>query len=153
MDSPDVSKISIPGPSANMRNSKEDNSGSGDQILQETGVIDNPAEMEMLEGEESQDDDPETLEELDRRHEEIIEQFMDMSLNTKHDLSERLMTENPDMEADAIKIKLKEVDKKRKDGLKILKKKLSDIINDEELHADAKLQKLYDDSEITEFMQ
>ena len=43
------------------------------------------------------------------------------------------------------------MDQKRKDGLKILKKKLNEIIQDEELTADAKLQKLYDDSEITEF--
>lgn len=39
-------------------------SGSGDQILQET-IIDNPDEMEMLE--EENDEDPETLEELDKR--------------------------------------------------------------------------------------
>jgi len=37
-------------------------------------MIDNPAEMDMLDGdEEDQDDDPEILEEMDRRHEEIIE--------------------------------------------------------------------------------
>jgi len=37
-------------------------------------MIDNPAEMDMLDGDdEDQDDDPEILEEIDRRHEEIIE--------------------------------------------------------------------------------
>jgi hypothetical protein len=150
MDSPDVSKI-------NKSDLQSDilpggNSGSGDQILQET-IIDNPHEMEMLEEDEEQDEDPETLEELDRRHEEIIEQFMDLSLNTKHDLREKIMTEFPDIDPTELKSRLKEVDQKRKDGLKILKNKLADIIQDEELNADQKLQKLYDESEITEFMQ
>jgi len=36
-------------------------------------MIDNPMEMDMMEGEEDQDDDPEILEEIDKRHEEIIE--------------------------------------------------------------------------------
>ena len=47
--------------------------------------LDNPTEMIMLEGEEEQDDDPETLEEIDRRNDEIVEQFMELSLNKKHD--------------------------------------------------------------------
>jgi hypothetical protein len=46
--------------------------------------------MEALEGDEDQDEDPEVLEEIDRRQEEIIEEFMELSLNTKHDLSEKL---------------------------------------------------------------
>ena len=117
--------------------------------MQET-IIDNPAEMEMLEGEEDQDDDPEVLEEMDRRQEEIIEQFMEMSLNTKHDLSEKMADK---LEPEDLKALLKEVDIKRKGGLKILKNKLSDIIQDEDLNGDQKLQKLYDDSDITEFMQ
>ena len=35
--------------------------------------LDNPQEMIMLEGDEEQDDDPETLEEIDRRNDEIVE--------------------------------------------------------------------------------
>ena len=35
-------------------------------------TIDNPTEMEMLDDEE-QDDDPDVLDEIDRRQEEIIE--------------------------------------------------------------------------------
>ena len=92
--------------------------------------------MEMLEADEDQDEDPETLEELDRRQEEIVEQFMDLSLNTKHDLREKIMSEHPEIEPAELKSRLKEVDQKRKDGLKILKNKLSDIIQDEELNAD-----------------
>lgn len=47
--------------------------------------LDNPTEMMMLEGEEDQDDDPEALEEIERRNDEIVEQFMELSLNKKHD--------------------------------------------------------------------
>lgn len=61
-----------------------------------------------------------------------------------------------DGDEDQLREKLKEVnkqmDQKRKEGLKVLKKKLNDIIQDEELHADARLQKLYDEGEIMEFM-
>ena len=100
-----------------------------------------------------EEDDPETLEELDKRQEEITEQFMELSLNTKHDLREKIMAEFPDIEPSELKQRLKEVDQKRKDGLKVLKNKLADIIQDEELNGEQKLQKLYDESEITEFMQ
>ena len=48
------------------------------------------------EDDEDQDDDPETLEEFDRRQEEIIEQFMEMSLSRKHDERERVTTELQD---------------------------------------------------------
>ena len=47
----------------------------------------------------------------------------------------------------------KEMDKKRKDGLKALKEKLNKINQDENLHAQARLEKLYDETEIIEFIQ
>ena len=49
--------------------------------------IENPAEMEMLEDHEDdiQDDDPETLEEMERRQDELVELFMEKSLNKKHE--------------------------------------------------------------------
>jgi len=99
INSPDISKISIPanqeGFGANdMSNighelgfqsspyadgespgTKGERNFSGDHL--QNGIddmIDNPAEMDMLDGDdEDQDDDPEILEEMDRRHEEIIE--------------------------------------------------------------------------------
>ena len=45
------------------------------------------------------------------------------------------------------------MDTKRKEGLKMLKKKLSDIVQDEELNCSQKLEKLYDDNAIIEFIQ
>ena len=44
--------------------------------------IDNPDEMP---DEDDCDDDPEILEEIDRRQEEIIEQFMELSYTCKHE--------------------------------------------------------------------
>ena len=48
--------------------------------------IENPAEMEMLEDHEDdiQDDDPETLEEMERRQDELVELFMEISLNMEN---------------------------------------------------------------------
>lgn len=45
------------------------------------------------------------------------------------------------------------MDKKRKDSLKVLKIKLSEIIGDQEIYASARLQKLYDEKEISEFLE
>ena len=54
--------------------------------------IENPAEMEMLEAHEDdiQDDDPETLEEMERRQDELVELFMEISLNKKHEAYEKV---------------------------------------------------------------
>ena len=96
----------------------------------------------------------EILEEIDKRHEEIIEQFMEMAYTIKDEAREACMQQFED--DDDLPAKLKEINKendlKRKNGLKELKKKLNDIIMDEELHCSAKLQKLYEDNEITEFI-
>ena len=47
--------------------------------------------MEMLEAHEDdiQDDDPETLEEMERRQDELVELFMEKSLNKKHEACEK----------------------------------------------------------------
>ena len=45
----------------------------------------------MLEAHEDdiQDDDPETLEEMERRQDELVELFMEKSLNKKHEACEK----------------------------------------------------------------
>ena len=102
---------------------------SGNMLIKgQDDELNNPNEMDN-EDEEDQDDDPETLEEFDRRQEEIIEQFMEMSLSRKHDERERVTTELQDNgQEDLIPQRLKEVnklmDQKRKDGLKVLKRRL-----------------------------
>lgn len=112
----------------------------------------------MIADEEDQDDDPEILEEIDKRQEEIIEEFLEMILSRKHDEREKISNELEDEEdEDLLGQKLKECnkiwDKQKKEGLEILRKRLNNIVNDEELHASARLQKLYEESEITDYME
>jgi len=81
-----------------------------------------------------------------------------MILSRKHDEREKITNDLEDEDDDDLLAqKLKECnkswDKKKKDGLEILRKRLNNIVNDEDLHASARLQKLYEESEITEFMQ
>ena len=71
--------------------------------------------MNMLEEEEDQDDDPETLEEIERRNDEIVEQFMEMALNKKHDQREKVMAQFEDKEEgdeEQLREQLKELNKK-----------------------------------------
>ena len=112
----------------------------------------------MIADEEDQDDDPEILEEIDKRQEEIIEEFLEMILSRKHDEREKISNDLEDEEdEELLGQKLKECnkrwDKKKKECLEILRKRLNNIVNDEELHASARLQKLYEESEITDYME
>lgn len=52
----------------------------------------------MIADEEDQDDDPEILEEIDKRQEEIIEEFLEMILSSKHDESEKIANDMEDEE-------------------------------------------------------
>lgn len=64
-------------------------SGDGENlgILVDEESIENPADML----EEDSDDDPEILEEIDARYNEIIEQFMEMSYTCKIEAEEIIM--------------------------------------------------------------
>mmetsp|Transcript_38304 Transcript_38304/g.58387 ORF Transcript_38304/g.58387 Transcript_38304/m.58387 type:complete len:153 (-) Transcript_38304:34-492(-) len=140
-------------------------SANNSNILQgDTEIIDNPEEMEALEAEEDMPDDPETLEEMERRRDEIIERFIELSHNKKHEEQERLTLEfqenHPEIEdiddCDELEDELasvgKAMDKKRKEGLKKLKAKINLIVNDETLHSSVKLQKLYENAEIDDYI-
>ena len=59
--------------------------GQNDEELNE---IDNPEEL--LE-EQDDDEDPQVLEEIEKRQDEIIEEFMELSLNIKHDMREKVL--------------------------------------------------------------
>ena len=82
---------------------------------------------------------------------------MEMSLSRKHDAKERFQQDNAEMDEDQLQDELKTVskqmDEKRKVGLKKLKKRLNDITQDDEMHASVRLQKLYGETEITDFME
>ena len=94
---------------------KKDQSNISGNILKNTSneELDNP-EID----EEEQDDDPEVLEEIDRRHDEIISQFMEMSVSQKHDERERFIQANQEMDEEYLEAHLmllnKQMDKKRK---------------------------------------
>ena len=66
----------------NLSSAGADIEGQGDSY-----TIDNPDEM-LEEDQQDQDDDPDILEEIDRRKEEIIEQFMELSYTCKEDAQE-----------------------------------------------------------------
>ena len=127
-------------------------SGNVGHGLEGSDKLDNPDEIE-LEGEEDMDDDPEILEEIEKRHDEIVGQFMEMSLSYKHEMREQVIQEQEEGgDSEELQEKLKKVNKemddKRKAGLKKLKKQLNEIISDEDLSVNEKLQRLSDDSQI-----
>ncbi len=57
------------------------------QNEEDLNQIDNPEEL--LE-EQDDDEDPQILEEIEKRQDEIIEEFMELSLNIKHDMREKI---------------------------------------------------------------
>lgn len=98
--------------------------------------------IENQEGEFSEDEDPEQLDEMERRKEEIEESFTEKSLQMKHDLIEKLtkdiedeftsdqedeMDEKLNVEMKKLKV---ELDQNRQKNKLVLRKKLNDIIQD-----------------------
>ena len=84
-------------------------SGENSNILHRSREeqIDNPAEMEALEYEDEEcADDPEIIEEMERRRDEIIETFIEQSQTYKLDEKERVVSEfmdkHPEMTQDEI---------------------------------------------------
>ena len=85
---------------------------------------------------------------------------MELSLNIKHDMREKVLQQYQEKYGDTqgvseeIEIEIQKINKmmdaKRKEGLKALKSKLKDIIQDQKLSANDRLQKLYDNNEFKE---
>lgn len=85
---------------------------------------------------------------------------MELSLNIKHDMREKVLQQYQEKYGDTqgvseeIEIEIQKINKmmdaKRKEGLKALKSKLKDIIQDQKLTANDRLQKLYDNNEFKE---
>ena len=85
---------------------------------------------------------------------------MELSLNIKHDMREKVLQQYQEKYGDTqgvseeIEIEIQKInqmmDAKRKEGLKALKSKLKDIIQDQKLSANDRLQKLYDNNEFKE---
>ena len=85
---------------------------------------------------------------------------MELSLNIKHDMREKVLQQYQEKYGDTqgvseeIEIEIQKINKmmdaKRKEGLKALKSKLKDIIQDQKLSANDRLQKWYDNNEFKE---
>ena len=85
---------------------------------------------------------------------------MELSLNIKHDMREKVLQQYQEKYGETqgvseeIEIEIQKInqmmDAKRKEGLKALKSKLKDIIQDQKLSANDRLQKLYDNNEFKE---
>lgn len=140
-------------------------SSSGDMTsgLYGRGDIDNTDEMNAI---EDGDDllgeiDPEVLKEMEKRQDEITENFLEMALDLRNERRDELIKDHttctgqafeddvdsddlPDDLQEALLAMKSEMNKRRKNGLKSLKARLVSIIESEEMQGDAKLQKLYD---------
>lgn len=98
---PDSGKESGEGAQANggsgsFLQSKSGSSNFNILRVQNCDEIDNPDEMNKIEnqeGEFSEDDDPEQLDEMERRKEEIEENFTERSMQMKHDMIEKVTKE------------------------------------------------------------
>ena len=85
---------------------------------------------------------------------------MELSLNIKHDMREKVLQQYQEKYGETqgvseeIEIEIQKInqmmDAKRKEGLKALKSKLKDIMQDQKLSANDRLQKLYDNNEFKE---
>lgn len=141
-------KLSAPRPKEPVMNLSGEEPSSMLEGNDEDLTIDNPMEIDQ---EALEDDDPELLEEMDQRQEEIIEKFMEISYTIKHDATEAVM-QDASLDEDERDQKKREVSKKcdakKRAALKQLKQKLNEVITDETLHMSARLEKLYDENEI-----
>ena len=76
---------------------------------------------------EEGDEDPEMLADLERRQEEIVEQFMEIAFAYKHEVVEALKQSfkgkgvEKDDQKEQIKALQKRMDEKRKQGVKVVK--------------------------------
>ena len=110
------------------------------------------------EEEEDEDDDPEQLAELERHREEIIEEFLELAYQKKHEMVEEVKQEckknkaAKDVEKKAIQDMQSAMDAKRKQGIKDVKAKLAVIIENEQIGLAEKIARLQDTEQIKAFM-
>lgn len=151
MQSPNLSNIQ-PGTmtdSVNLSGSRPNNASleksgggnSGGQGQQNSGAEDDMNLLKNLDsnpdmdrsnsiGEEEEENDEEHLLELEKRREELLEEFMELALMKKHEAkAEAKAKKTPREEAKRIE---KEIDEMRKSGIKELKKYITTILEEQE---------------------
>lgn len=88
---------------------------------------------------EDEDDDPEILQELEKRKEDIMEEFLELAYQKKHEALEEVKVECKKTKTpkDQEKKRMAEVkqlmDSKRKEGMFDIKKRFNDIVMNESL--------------------
>ncbi len=105
-----------------------------------------------------EDDDPEQLAELERRKEEILEEFLELAYQRKHEMVEEVKQEckrnktPKEQEKKAIQEMQAIMDAKRKQGIKDVKAKLGLIIENDQIGLAEKVARLQDTEQIKQFM-
>ena len=107
---------------------------------------------------DDEEDDPETLQEIEKRKEEIMEEFLEIAFQKKHEALEEVKNEckKAKTKKEEEKKRLVEVqqqmDLKRKDGMNKINKRLNEIIADESLPLAERLNRLQDSEQIRAYM-
>lgn len=108
--------------------------------------------------EEADEEDPEALAELEKRKEEILEEFLELAIQKRYEAAEEVRAECKRAKApkDQEKKRLQEVqaamDALRKAGIQEIKKKLALIVDNESIPLRVKLERLQDTEQIKAFM-
>lgn len=125
--------------------------------------LDDNLDLEQEAQDEDDQAEAETLQELEKRKEEIMEEFLEYAFAKKHEAIEQIKQEckknktPKDQEKKLILEKTKEFDLKRKEGMNELMRNMNNIIyNDEDITvsgAGNKLERLQDKEQIQAFIE
>jgi len=107
---------------------------------------------------EDDDDTAEALQEIEKRKEEIMEEFYEIAFQKKHEYIEEVKTDckknkiKKDIEKKRIQEMQAIMDTKRKEGVSEVNKKLNLIILDEEISIQEKVARLQEVDQIRNYM-
>lgn len=124
-------------------NSIGDSSGGDMQFLNDLS-LDNGEEMV------DEEDETELFQDLDKRKEEILEEFLEYAFAKKHEKIEEVKAnckknKTPrDQEKKLVQETQHKMDQLRKDGLIDLTKRMNEIISDDEISLNEKIERLQD---------
>ena len=131
------------------------NLDSQSDIEPSDNVFDDEEEM----GDEEEDeDDPEALAELEKRKEEILEEFLEIAIQKRYEAVEEVKAEckrdkiAKDLEKKRVLEVQQTLDAKRKDGIKEIKKKMALIVDNDSIPLKEKIERLQDTEQIKAFI-
>jgi len=121
--------------------------------------LDTELNNEDMPSDEDAEDDPEMLAELERRQEDLIEEFMGRTFDLKTERVEemRAKCKAEGVSREETKEKVKEIEKKikelRKDGVKTLKSIFADVVDSEEFVLQQKVHYFADEANLEAFRE